>query len=206
MTTTPPPTVADGAWTSLRLPWDRDTDPLADAWLGEAEQLIGRLVDIGGSDTALATLFDPDQTPSSWIPWIAQLAGVDLVDVDTDTHRRRKIKEAPQRLRGTREALRAAARRYMTGDRIVTIVERRTSADTADPDHVWVRTYDPETPDPQRVEKALDRAKPAGIVVDYESRVGQTWSDVIDRFATWADVLDEYTDWEAVINDIPPEA
>jgi len=62
---------------------------------------------------------------------------------------------------------------YLTGNRSVTLFERDTSAY-----HLTVRTFDAETPYPDRVLAALLSQKPAGLVMDYAVSDGLTYDEI----------------------------
>ena len=185
-----PPTVGDGPTASYRLPYGRDVDPLTHAWLGEAEELMRELERLAGTAAAVGDLVDADETPNGWLAWVAQLAGVRVDDLDSFAERRRVIGEAPQRLRGTLADLRAAARLHLDGPRFARIEERTTLNGNPDADHVRVTTFAPQTPDPQRVERALMRAKAAGLVLHYRVLDGATYGDLTATWGSYAELGD----------------
>ena len=59
--------------------------------------------------------------------------------------------------------------------------------------------------DEQQVRAALEAAKPAGLILDYQVRRGQSWWMLRQREGSWADVRDDYENWAAVLSDEPIE-
>lgn len=173
-------------WTTLQLPWDRDTDPITHAWLGEAEYLIRRLELIGGSAFALQNLFDPTYTPVAWLPWVAQLAGVALPGDADEAERRALIRDAPSRRRGTPTAVVSAAAVGLSGTETVDVNEKHGGQ----PFEVAVYTYGVETADPAQVEQLIVDALPAHILLaDYQAiSGGLVWWRLEASFPTWADI------------------
>jgi hypothetical protein len=72
-----------------------------------------------------------------------------------------------------------------------------------DPYKLRVFTYDYIEHDSVAVEAALQAAKPAGLILEYELRHGQTWAMLNDRCASWAEVNTVYPNWEAVLDETP---
>jgi tail protein P2 I len=143
--------------------------------------------------TALA---DPQRCPSDWLNVLAQWAGVRNRSAYSETDLRAVLgPTAPGLWRGTRDAMIAAARRFIGPTGSLFFEERADG----DPYSLRCFTYVYEGGDPAQIQMALTAAKPAGIVLDYEQRVGQTYgmllandptyTDVEAAFATYADVV-----------------
>ena len=64
-------------------------------------------------------------------------------------------------------------------------------------------TFDYVDHDPAQVEGAIRAAKPAGLLLDYQVRHGQTWAMLEAGSATWADVQASYATWGDVFNAAP---
>jgi hypothetical protein len=110
------------------------------------------------------TLLDVDRTPAVFLPWLAQMVGVDprgLVGLDEATQRT-FIRETAGWRRGTPAAMIGAAQVYLTGAKTVRLIERDESAY-----RLTVITRTSETPDAAAVERALRSQKPAGIVLTH---------------------------------------
>jgi hypothetical protein len=107
--------------------------------------------------------------------------------------------------RGRFAAMVGALMPYLTGSQTIMFRERYNPSDPTVDHAYWltVRTYDSETPDPAAAEAALLSAKPAGIVLDYESLSGQDWQTVKDNFADWQAVANTYATWGDVAADTP---
>lgn len=188
---------------SWRLPFPEDDDPIGHAFAGELEELVREVERRVGSRDAVFELLDPDAAPADWLEWLAQRGGVSIDGVDGEETRRRRIAEAPQRLRGTPSAVKSAARRYMTGGRQIRVSERTDGDGGADPDWVRVRTYAPETPDQDAVLRALRQAVPADVAVAYDVISGATYAEVSDDFSSYADLDAEFDDYEAQTTYVP---
>lgn len=113
------------------------------------------------------SLLDVNVAPEWALPWLAQFVGVrTIADLDVPAQRLR-IKGVAGFHRGTPASIIAAAKQYLTGSRRVELYEREGSP--------WVfrlRTYAPETPDPDKVREAVEAIKPAGVVFIYELQSG----------------------------------
>lgn len=161
------------------------TEPLApdDAANGYAHALLsGALASVlervatvydPDDDTLPASpLLDVDRCPDWALPWLAQLVGVTIPPRWTTEQIRIGIRSVAGWKRGTTAAMRAAAGMYLTGAKTVFFRER--DATGGDPPYcLEVVTRDSETPDPAAVLGALQRQKPAGILLTY--RVVEGW-------------------------------
>lgn len=168
-------------------------------------QAAGLMVDPVDSlvrDTAAgpgwSVLLDVNRAPLAGLPWLAQFVGVTIPDGLDQLSQRQLIQQTGGFRRGSPGALVGAAQQHLTGNRSVFLYERDTS-----PYHLTVVTYTSETPDEAVVAAALQAAKPAGLILDYQVHPGQDWQQLIDAYATWQDVIDAYSTWQAVINDQP---
>lgn len=152
-------------------PWARaDSDGhLLDFVRALVEPLAGMsdIVSDSPSHEGWGILMDLDSVPEEALAWLAQFVGVELsADLDPEGQRIR-IAEAAGFKRGTPEAIIAAAKQYLTGQRKVELYEREGS-----PWRFRLRTYATETPDPGRVVSAVEALRPAGLVVTYEIQQG----------------------------------
>lgn len=113
------------------------------------------------------SLMDLDEVPGSALAWLAQFVGVELIASLDDTSNKIRIAEAAGFRRGTPSAIVAAAKQFLTGIRKVELYERE-----GDPWTFRLRTYDSETPEPEKVEAAVLSLKPAGLILVYEIQQG----------------------------------
>lgn len=175
------------------------------AWLDGPGHLLGEFDDLVREPGGWVDVLDPSQVPDGWLPWLAQFAGVRLGDVVGEAAQRQRIFDAPGQRRGTVAAVRAAARRHLTGSRSVTITERTTDTGTADPYHVVVTTFLAETPDAAAVEAELEAAKPAGLIFHYDVVSAITWQDTVNTWTDWTAVGDDKTSWQQLLETLPEE-
>jgi len=101
--------------------------------------------------------------------------------------------------RGTATAIAGAAQQYLTGSKAVQIVERDGNAY-----RFTVRTFANETPNPAKVEAELLAAKPAGLIMNYEVFVGQTYGELRDTGKTYSQLSDEYPTYFDMTTSVPP--
>jgi hypothetical protein len=107
--------------------------------------------------------------------------------------------------RGTKAAMIAAIRRFLppgTPDYLITFDERANG----DPYALSVFTYSFVEHDEALVRQALEQAKPAGLILDYEVRVGQTWGMLNQHMPSWGDTVVNYASWYELMHDTPLEA
>lgn len=139
-------------------------------------------------------LLDPDLCPAEALPYLAQFVGERLPAGITEDAARQWIKDAPNQVRGTIGSIVSAAGRYLTGTKIVAVIERDTGAD-----RITVVTYIDQTPDPAKVLTELKTVVPADIVLTYNGKAtGQTWSTVKLNYATWTLAKAHYPTWADV--------
>lgn len=162
--------------------------------------------DVNGESFSI--LFDPDLCPEGALDWLAQFPGERLPRGLAVPLKRERIRDRANQLRGTKWSYFAAAQRSLTGNRLVSIVERDGVGGTDDPDRITVITYVSETPNPAQVEADLWTVHMADIVLNYQVLTGQTWTDVRDGYATWRAVMDDpdVTTWADVASATPSDS
>lgn len=133
-------------------------------------------------------VLDPDNCPPEALGWLAQFHGVRLKASVGITEQRSWVKSAAGLSRGSLEAIRASVRPYLTGLKRVDLYERVTSAYT-----LLAVTYTSETADAVMAEQAIRAAVPAGIVVTYLVRDGQSYQQVKSAKANYAAVTSAYS-------------
>lgn len=185
---------------------DADNDSAWLAFCAALAELLDPIAEItrpdDGSDPWIV-MASPWRCPTDWLPVLAQWAGIRRPDTMPETDLRALIAEGgPGFHRGTRAAMIAAIRRYMPPDMPDSLITFDERAD-GNPYFLRVFTYDFVPHDSDLVRQALEQAKPAGLVLDYEVRVGQTWGMLKDEWDTWGDVLTGYPNWSAVLHAAP---
>lgn len=176
----------DNDWELLRL-----CDALCSGTFEDIYQLVAEIDDRPGWQV----LFDPDECPAVYLPYLAQFAGVELEPDLTEEQQRDKIKLPEGFLRGTRDALIQAIQRTLTGTKHVAFIERYTGSAY----QLAVRTQTAETPDEAVTLAAILSQKPVGIVLDYDSITGATYDEVEAAYDDYDDLEASNADYSAVL-------
>jgi hypothetical protein len=149
--------------------------------LGKPHDLVHELVsDDADGDPGWSALLDPDRCPAQLLPFLAQCVGERIPAGETEEAARERCRTPQGMVRGTNAAIRAAAQRTLTGTKTVQILERTSSAYT-----LTVITLTAETPDPDRTERDLLAAKPAGLILTHVV----TDDAIVDALAGTVDAL-----------------
>ncbi len=151
---------ADRDWALLRM---------LDAMLAPLRQLDA-VMGGQGDNEGWEVVMDVDTCPAEHLGWLAQFHGVQLRPGLSDQQQREWVRDGWGINRGTPAAIRAAVQTTLTGTRNVDIYERAGGAY-----RLLVTTWTSQTPDPAATESALRAAVPAGLVVTFETRVGQNY-------------------------------
>lgn len=150
---------------------------------------------LGAYDDDAVTLADPARADAAWLPWLAQLMGVDITGYAAESDRRAAMlaaRSAPGE--GTIEAIRRAARSALSPDARWKGYAR-VYRDAANPWLIHVDTLPQETPNPAAIYAATALVKPAGaritqssyaatyatvqaVYTTYEGMNGRTWEDL----------------------------
>lgn len=150
-------------------------------------------------------LFDPEQCPARYLPWLAMFAGVRLRVGMTEAQMRALIKDRPALARCTPQALVDQVKTaLLEGSTKKVILRERYKATDPGVDHAaWfeVITKTDETPDPDAVRRAILEQKEVGLLFTYIVQDGQDWQELIDTHGTWQDVIDDYATWDETIAD-----
>lgn len=165
-------------------------------------ELEDEMVLTGGDAThePWTAMADPERVPETWLGTLAQWAGLRKRSSYSTAELRQLIgPHAPGLWRGTKDALIAAARRFIGPDQPLYFEER------ADGDAYFLRcfTYDFSGGDPVQIEAALVDAKPAGITLDYEQRIGQTYGMMLGKRHTYAAAKAAYPTYAGMLEDTP---
>lgn len=175
------------------------------AALGRPFQDVEDLARDAGAAVGWSLVLDPARAPSvDWLRWLSQLAGADVpVGADVTVEQARDAVETRgNRQRGGPEAMRAAARATLEGNRTVYINERLGGSAY----RIGAATIDGETPDATATLAALTSQKPAGVVLEYGTvpgAGGMTWTELDVRYATWAGAAAAFPTWADVLADNP---
>jgi hypothetical protein len=147
-------------------------------------EVEGLVRDTDDGEPGWSALLDIDRVPSEDLGYIAQFVGVRLLVGLSDAAQRQRIRETSGQQRGKPDAIKGAARQYLTGTQRVDLFER----DGGDPYKVRVRTFVTETPDQNAVYLAIMAEKPAGLVLVYELAPGMTYAELDAAWGTYADM------------------
>ena len=178
-------------------------------FLAAISELLDPIADVtrapDGSDRWLV-LASPTRCPVEWLPVLAQWAGVRRRDSMSEADLRELIgPHGPGMWRGTRQSMWDAVKRFYppgTPDNFLYFEERADGNAYA----LRVFTYSFVQHDEAAVRSALLHAKPAGLTLLYEVRVGQTWGMLDERMPTWGDTVVNYASWYELMHDTPLEA
>jgi hypothetical protein len=128
-------------------------------------------------------LFDPDRCPAPALPYLAQYRGEVLPAGISEAGAREWIKDAPNQVRGTPRAVFEAAQRRLTGERLVSMLERPAGV----VDEVQIVTYAGQTPDPAGTQADILSVLPADVVLTFNgSSSTQNWNQAKVTYVTWA--------------------
>jgi hypothetical protein len=155
----------------------------------EAELLVhydaGRLEVMGidpedlDPDESYHSLLDVDLTPAQALPYLAQFIGERFAVGIDETAQRGWIRDHPNARRGTLNSIASAAQRYLTGGKLVTIVERNDGTSATDaPDDVNIIVYADECPNQSLVIQALQDTFPLELSLHFQVVTATTWQQI----------------------------
>lgn len=163
-------------------------DPIADVVLDGEDGTPGWTV-----------IFDPDNCPAEWLPWLARFVGVVLPPNLDEAAQRLRIRETDGFKRGTVAAIQGAARQHLVGPdgtgstATVYLVERQGGAYK-----LGITTLSSETPDSALVLAAILEQKPAGITLTYTTVSGGDLATLRAAATDLADIAGDFTDLNAI--------
>lgn len=146
-----------------------------------------------------AIIWDPDRSPTLFLPFLARWYGITLDPGLSEQQIREAIKQTAGYRDGTPGELIGVARRFLSDPAGGTVY--LTERIGGDPYHTGVATLTSETPDAAAVERAIMERKRAGEKLTYSTITGGTWADLNATHATWAEVALDFTDWADVRSD-----
>lgn len=138
-----------------------------------------------------ARAFDLDDTP--YPAWFGSAVGTPVPAGLLEEDQRTFIRDRTAWRRGTPEAMVAAVRSVLTGDRHVLLIERHGS-----PWALTVQVYESEAPAESVVRAAAETQKPVGIILDVVILTGATYAHMLSEhgptYADWATEFPTYAD------------
>lgn len=149
------------------------------------------LYDVLGGDNPWSVLFDVENIPLAFLPFLAQFLGA-RIPAGSDEETARSYVRTPSGLeRGTVASIVAATQRTLTGGKNVVIIERQ-GGNAYD---LLIHTRVAETPDAAATEASIITQKPAGIILSYVVSDDEAWDEAVADWddvpgRTWASVSD----------------
>lgn len=155
---------------------------------------IGAIDDVArDSETSLGWVRELDPDTTTRPGWLAQFVGSRVPTGTSLAEAREIVRARPTLRRGSPGALIDAVRRTLTGTRRVDLFER-----TPDVNHITVRTYASETPDPAATERAARSQKPVRRVLVMEVFPGLPYDERDARFATYDEMDAAFPTYDAL--------
>jgi hypothetical protein len=143
---------------------------------------------------------DPQRCPTSFLYTLAQWAGVRYPRRMSEADLRALIgPHAPGVWRGTKDAILASVKRYLSPDGALFFEERADG----NAYHLRIFTYTYDTLDETAIRNELLNVVPAGLILDYEVRDGQSYDMVRARFQSYAELKATYATYADVTSDVP---
>ena len=132
---------------------------------------------------------DPSRCPDSFLYTLAVWAGVTYPRrMSKDDLRKLIGPHAPGVWRGTKGAILAGIQRYLAAGADIYFEERADG----DPYKLRIFTYTWSTLDETAIRNELLHDIPAGLVVDYQLRSGQSYAQALEATGTYADMKATY--------------
>lgn len=144
-------------------------------------------------------LLDLNRCPTKALPFMGQFVGVQLTPGLTDAQMRARIAAHPGFGRGTPSAIIAAAQAHLTGTGDVLMTERYTG----DPYKLYVATRTSQTPNSTQTLADIMAAKPAGIILTYETIAGQTFQELLTNASPFSSTYTTYATFQGVLKNAP---
>jgi len=185
-------------------PWTRPDEQQGWHLLHLVQALTARLDALNevvrdGDTPGWSSVVDVNRAAPEGLGWLSQFVGVDLPDnINTEAKRQALRTTSGFRL-GTPLAIAGASQKYLTGTKAVQIVER-----DGGPYRFTVRTFLAETPDQAAVLSELKKAKPAGLLMQYQVISGQTYDELEATGDTYSELSAEYATYFDMSTSVPP--
>jgi hypothetical protein len=117
-----------------------------------------------------AILFDVENVPAKWLPWLAQFVGVDLTKSPDTATSRSWIKSPIGYQRGTTAAMRLAGQSTLTGTKTLFFYTRYGGAPFA----IKAASLESETASSTATKEAIESMMPAWCILAFETVKGGT--------------------------------
>lgn len=161
----------------IRLGDDGTTADVMNAVASPVEFVVDWLSEDGGQ-------VDPTEVTFDRLPWVAQMAGVDLSNVP-DGEKREFVANPITRYRGNLAALRKRVGATLTGAKSIEITLNYQS----DANRIAVTTYASQTPDAAKTEAAIRAEIPAWLRATITTNAaGQSYANMASDYATYGDM------------------
>jgi len=167
--------------------------------LEETAQLVR--ADDAGND-GWSAFADPQRCPDAYLFTLAQWAGVRYPRRMLKTPELRELIDghAPGLWRGTKTAILATVKRYLTPDGQIFFQERSGG----NPYALLIFTFAYSTLNEAAIRRELALQVPAGLLLTYEVRVGQDYGMLRDRVADYKTMKATWATYAAVYKAPPP--
>lgn len=184
--------------------------PDLDVYLGVIASMFSQLElytgigDPGQSeDEDWSDLLDVDYCPPEALPYLAQFIGERIPEGFDEQAARQWIRDTPNQLRGTVNAIYSTAKRNLTEPALATLIERSDGTAGDHPDHIYLITYTDQTPDLDKLLADLEQVVPADIVLHHVLQSAMSWQQLRlgPNGASWTAVRTNYPSWGHVAAD-----
>lgn len=147
-----------------------------------------------------STLVDLDRIPDEGLPYIAQFKGKTILQGMSPAEARARIESTDGFDRGSPDALKAAGKRHLEGNKSIFVNERIGG----DQWQIEVVTYTDETPDPAQTFRDLLEQKPYGIILTHVVVDAWNYETLRVAFNDYGEVTAYYTDYAHLRDNDPP--
>lgn len=140
-----------------------------------------------------AILWDPDECPVLFLPWLARMYGITLAPGLTELQQREAIKQTAGYRDGTPGELIGVTRRHLSNPETATVyLVERVGGDGY---HQSIATLASETPDPAAVERAIMEEKAGGEKLTYTTITGGNYAALKATHVDYAEAKLDFTDY-----------
>ena len=149
---------------------------------------------------------DPQRCPPKFLYTLAQWAGVRYPRRFREQELRNYIGPyAPGIWRGTKRALYEVIRRYLLPGGSIYFEERAVTPThpNGDPYTIRIFTYSYSTVNEPAIRTELRNNLPAGLILEYEVRVGQTYGMLRDRVGSYQEMKDTWATYDDAKHEQP---
>lgn len=189
--------IEDGETTDEEQGW-----PLLLFWgaIAKRWQPVEDLASDSDAGAGWSALVDIERIPDQGLPYLAQYVGKTLIAGTSPEQQRERIRSTDGMDRGTPDALEAAAKLHLTGDKRVFVNERLGGNAW----HVGVVTYVDETPDPLQTFADMLEQKPWGYILQHEVVDAYGYQVLKIAFDDYGEIKIHYPDYQGLKDNEPP--